>query len=78
MSETNPQRRPRIKTIPIPVRFDPWIPDELKKISTLSGLDRSDVLRQLVAAGTRAIVENDYHWDDFPLRFEVGKKDLKP
>ncbi|MDB6022971.1 MAG: hypothetical protein JWQ04_2828 [Pedosphaera sp.] len=58
------------KKNPRGIRLDPDIDEEVKKIAELTDLPESEVIRQMVGAGVRAIKKNGYKLE-LPLLLKV-------
>lgn len=66
-----------MKQHPKGIRLDPDVLAEVQKIAEVTGLPQTEVIRQLVSAGARAIKENGYKLP-LPLVFKAYEADPSP
>lgn len=55
---------------PVQVRLEAKIESEIEKISEITGLTKSEIIRQCAAAGAKAIAKNGYKLT-LPLNLEI-------
>ena len=63
-----------MKRQPKQIRLEPEMEDEVKKIAEVTGLSQSEIIRQLITAGARALKAHGYKFR-VPLQVVVAPED---